>query len=300
MENIFQQYLNSAKTGVMIENKAMLPSKDIELHLYETTTKCENIQMKFSLPIFAFMIKGNKHIHMEGLGKFKYSPGSSLIVPSHTDLSIDFPTASTTNPTQCLAFVPDEDLVEEAKFSFYNQTDASMKIEEEVHLNNGYLLEDIGIMRTIQNLVFLFQENNEHRDYFINLTTKELIVRILQSKARHFFLQQFNSSENAMSRVARYIRDHIDQPLTIDALSDVAVMSRTKFYNQFKTIFGVSPNKYIIKEKIEKAKSLLAYKKNQSVSEVAYSLGYSDSAYFTKQFKAITGISPLAFQKRSN
>jgi len=219
MQNIFQQYLDSSKTGVMIENKAMLPSKDIELHLYETTTKCENIQMNFSLPIFAFMIKGDKYIDMEGVGKFKYNPGNSLIVPSHTNLSIDFPTASVLNPTQCLAFVPDEDLVEDAKFSFYQQTDESMKIGTEVNLNSGALLEDIGIMRTIQNLVFLFQENNEHRDYFINLTTKELIIRILQSKARNFFLNQFNSSENAMSRVARYIRDNIEKSISIEELS---------------------------------------------------------------------------------
>ncbi|MEO1513459.1 MAG: helix-turn-helix domain-containing protein [Bacteroidota bacterium] len=298
MQNIFQYHLSSAKSGILIENKALLPSKDIELHLYETTTKCEGVQMTFSLPIFAFMMAGDKFINMEGLGRFKYEPGSSLIVPSHTKLSIDFPTASPDNPTQCLAFVPDEFLVEEAKLDFYQQTDSGMDVEQDVHLGNGAVLQDIGIMRTIQNLIFLFRENNEQRDYFINLTTKELIIRILQSKARRFFLQQFNSSENAMSRVARYIRDNIHQSLSAGELSQIAGMSRSKFYKQFKAIFGISPNQYVIQEKIEKAKTALSFKQLQSITEIAYSLGYSDSAYFTKQFKEVTGKSPSFYRKK--
>jgi len=298
MQNLFRYYLDSSKTGVLVENKAMLPSKDIELHLYETVTQCEDVHMKFSLPIFAFMVKGDKFIDMEGIGKFQYQPGSSLIVPSHTNLKIDFPTASLDNPTQCLALVPDESLIEEAKYDFYSLADTSLNIEEEVNLKIGANLQDIGIMRTVQNLVFLFRENNANRDYFINLTTKELVIRILQSKARASFLHFFNGSENAMSRVARYIRDNIHAPLNTDKLSNVAGMSRAKFYTQFKIIFGLSPNKYVIREKIEKAKTLLAYKRNQSITEIAYSLGYADSAYFTKQFKEITGVSPSVFQRK--
>jgi len=296
---MFQQYLSVEKSGVMVENKAIIASKDSELHLYETVTQCKDVQMKFSLPVFAFMLKGDKFIDMEGIGKFNYKPGSSLIIPSHTNLKIDFPTACLDNPVQCMAFVPDEKIVEETKYDFYNRTDASINIEKQVNLKDGAHLQDIGIMHTIQYLVFLFQENNPHRDYFINLTMKELITRVLQSKARTSFLHFFNSSENVMSRVAQYIRDHIQEPLSIEKLASVAGMSRSKFYEQFKLVFGMSPNRYVIQEKVEKAKTLITCQQKSSITEIAYSLGYADSAYFSKQFKEITGLSPSAFHKRS-
>jgi AraC-like DNA-binding protein len=47
--------------------------------------------------------------------------------------------------------------------------------------------------------------------------------------------------------------------------------------------------------RIEKAKELLAYK-DQSVSEIAYRLGYASAAHFSRQFKKIVGVSPSVYK----
>lgn len=53
---------------------------------------------------------------------------------------------------------------------------------------------------------------------------------------------------------------------------------------------------YVIKLRIEKAKELLTYK-DYNISEVAYKLGYTSAAHFSRQFKKLVGISPSAYQQ---
>jgi AraC-like DNA-binding protein len=52
---------------------------------------------------------------------------------------------------------------------------------------------------------------------------------------------------------------------------------------------------YLIKLRIEKAKELLSYN-DQNVSEIAYMLGYSSAAHFSRQFKKLVGLSPSKYK----
>ena len=234
---------------------------------------------------------------MEDFGRFTYLPGESLIIPAGQKLCIDFPSASVENPTQCLAFQPKAELIEEAVFDYHNRTNAlKIEQEEEIDFSEDLLMRDEAILYTVEHLMRLFQENNEHRDLFISMTTKELIIRILQSKARRAFLNNFYKRENRMTHVASYIRENIFKPISIQDLSHEANMSRSNFFNLFKDTFGITPNEYIIREKIEKAKAILCSPKDKSITQIAYQLGYSDSSYFSKQFKRVTGYTPRQYE----
>jgi AraC-like DNA-binding protein len=65
----------------------------------------------------------------------------------------------------------------------------------------------------------------------------------------------------------------------------------------FSTDVGMTIEKYLILQKIEKAKELLIYEEH-TVSEIAFQLNYSSSQHFSRQFKAVTGLSPSLFMKR--
>lgn len=297
MESIFRRQIEKNQRGVMVERKAMLPSKDIELQFYETVKESENVCLEFSGPVIALMLRGDKEIEMEGLGRFKYLPGESLIVPAGKKLQIDFPTATLDNPTQCLAFVPDAQLIEEAVYDFRTTTKSlEVQKENEIDFSADLLLRDQAILRTVNYLMYLFQENNEHRDLFINMATKELVIRILQSKARRSFLHNFHKGENRMTHIARYIKENIFKPISVQELSAEANMSRTHFFNLFKDTFGITPNEYIIRQKIERAKTIISTSPNHSITQIAYQLGYSGSSYFSKQFKRVTGYTPRQYE----
>lgn len=65
--------------------------------------------------------------------------------------------------------------------------------------------------------------------------------------------------------------------------------------HQFSVREGLTLEKYIIRQKVERAKELLSYQ-DAKITEVARQLGYSSTAHLTNQFRQVTGMSPSAYQ----
>ncbi|MCA8833334.1 helix-turn-helix domain-containing protein [Hymenobacter pini] len=65
--------------------------------------------------------------------------------------------------------------------------------------------------------------------------------------------------------------------------------------HQFSVREGLTLEKYIIRQKVERAKELLSYQ-DAKVAEVAARLGYSSAAHLTNQFRQVTGMTPSEFQ----
>lgn len=66
--------------------------------------------------------------------------------------------------------------------------------------------------------------------------------------------------------------------------------------NLFSSVEGVTIEKYLIHQKIEKVKELLVYDE-LSLSEISCQLGYSSVQHLSNQFKKITGLTPSHFKK---
>lgn len=94
----------------------------------------------------------------------------------------------------------------------------------------------------------------------------------------------------------KYIEDNLDKGPTIKAMAKAANMSHYQLDRRMKLAFGLSAGKWLIKTRISKASQLLS-ETHHSVLDVALAVGYSDQSAFTKQFKKVTGISPLRFKK---
>ncbi|UCE01152.1 MAG: AraC family transcriptional regulator [Chloroflexota bacterium] len=67
----------------------------------------------------------------------------------------------------------------------------------------------------------------------------------------------------------------------------------------FSETVGITIEKYIILQKIERIKELLAYNE-LTISEIAHRLGYSSVQHLSNQFKTITGLSPSHFKRLGN
>lgn len=64
----------------------------------------------------------------------------------------------------------------------------------------------------------------------------------------------------------------------------------------FSSVEGVTIEKYVILQRIEKVKELLRYDE-KSLGDIAWELGYSSVQHLSQQFKKITGLTPSAFKK---
>ncbi len=80
------------------------------------------------------------------------------------------------------------------------------------------------------------------------------------------------------------IEENWDKTPSNESLAELANMSLSKFKKRFKQVFHKSPYQYYLALKMNKAMELLL-KKEHSVSDVGYLLGYSNLSQFTKAFK---------------
>lgn len=95
----------------------------------------------------------------------------------------------------------------------------------------------------------------------------------------------------------RFIEYNYFRPFDVTRLAEELGMSRAHFTTVFTAAMGVSPYNYLTRFRISKAESLIKSDAGLSVTEVAYSVGFSSIERFSEMFKKYAGVSPLVYKK---
>lgn len=92
------------------------------------------------------------------------------------------------------------------------------------------------------------------------------------------------------------IRASIESGVSLQELADLVSLSRSHFCKAFRRSTGVSPHRYLLNRRLERARAQILDCR-ESLSEIALSCGFSSQAHFSSMFKASFGCSPLEFRK---
>ena len=112
-----------------------------------------------------------------------------------------------------------------------------------------------------------------------------------------FMASQINDATTA--RILKYVTEHIDTPdMKIDDIADAMGMSRSVLYTKIKQQLGMTPIDFVRHVRIMRACELLK-NTDESLSSVAFAVGFSDPKYFSKVFKRETGIVPTEYRERT-
>lgn len=101
---------------------------------------------------------------------------------------------------------------------------------------------------------------------------------------------------NTATQAADYFSQNLGFFQPIEKTARKFGLSRSRFSKIFTDFWHVSPQKYQIHLRIERAKYLLSETRSP-VSEIASSLGYTEPYFFSRQFKHITGMSPSEYRQ---
>jgi AraC-like DNA-binding protein len=85
------------------------------------------------------------------------------------------------------------------------------------------------------------------------------------------------------------------EPLNVDALARVALMSRSHFIREFRRVFAETPYRYLQRRRVERAMFLLRHGAN-TVTEVCDAVGFTSLGTFSRTFSGIVGTSPTAYR----
>ena len=86
--------------------------------------------------------------------------------------------------------------------------------------------------------------------------------------------------------------------ITSDVLSKEFGFVPSYISRLFKRQKGVSPNEYVTKYRIEKAKKLIEENKDLRIKDIADAVGFKEAYYFSKTFKRETGMWPTEYSAR--
>ena len=148
----------------------------------------------------------------------------------------------------------------------------------------------------IEGIEFLIDNPSVSNDSMIKVKLKEFILLLSKSdnspSILDFVSSLFKPYEYDFKKV---IEQNIFANLSINELAKLCGMSISTFQRTFQSVFEQTPAKYILTQRMNKAKELLK-NKNKRVSEIAFDCGYDSSSTFNRVFKKSFSLSPTDFR----
>lgn len=97
--------------------------------------------------------------------------------------------------------------------------------------------------------------------------------------------------------VANYVRHHLSESISVDAMAEELYLSRPYLSSKFRLEMGQTLTDFILNEKTEEAKRLLRYSDKSAAAIAAY-LGFSSHGHFCKVFKKYAGLTPNEYRQK--
>ena len=151
-------------------------------------------------------------------------------------------------------------------------------------LADDYVLKPFNAHILLAKIESLLRNRDKLRDIFCQkLGTPEVPVA------------EMTEEDPFMLRLVELITENAqDSDLSMEMLYQSMGMSRTQFFRKIKAISDLSPNKLILNVRMKMAVERFRTT-NLSIAEVAYGVGFSDPAYFSKVFKSVFNQTPTEY-----
>lgn len=179
----------------------------------------------------------------------------------------------------------------EMAFSVEMQGDNLM---QRLELSDSDFLVDI---TSAEEIKYLF-ENSYHVEmyknpvYDIGWCANILNIIRIYAQARQ---QQAPADKDYFAPVIAYMKNHLDQAVSIEELAALVPMQPTYFIRRFKASYGMPPIAYLGQLRLYKAMELLS-STSFSMEQISTAVGILDSAYFARFFKKHCGVTPRDYR----
>ncbi len=131
--------------------------------------------------------------------------------------------------------------------------------------------------------------------------------RRLLKHYRHLIIENSDSDDDGLSedelftqKAYQLVLDNISNTnFSVSNLADLMMISERNLYRKIKKLTGITVNEFVREIRVNTAKKMMSYRKYNTVSEIAYAVGFKDPGYFSKVFEDYVGETPSNFMKNS-
>lgn len=191
---------------------------------------------------------------------------------------------------------------------FYSEGDLIKNLSNSKYLNSlpsftNILdsFEDVLIFNDTQNVWFQsnkfkdFNPSNSDKfdDFLFDIEIKKFVIEILKCSPESLnTLQKYNPY---IKHALLFIESNISKDIKISDIASFLDISEVYLQRLFKSFLNTSVDKFIQKNRIDKAKMLIS-NTNFPLSKIAKEVGYNSPQVFINNFKKITGVSPSNYK----
>ncbi len=111
-------------------------------------------------------------------------------------------------------------------------------------------------------------------------------------------MKQITPHRDRLHIARTYIDDHYAAPITLEHISSEAGFSPFHFIRLFQAVYRQTPHQYLVQQRIDKAKLLLA-SGDLSINDICYQVGFESLGSFSTLFRRETGLSPRLYRKHA-
>lgn len=172
------------------------------------------------------------------------------------------------------------------------QTSASQTIEGYMYGADDYVTKPFNIEVLLSRCHSLIMNR---KLLYQSISRNETNPPVITSNVLSEYEQAF------IDKAIKIVRKNFDNSeFDMNILASELGLGRNKLYSQIKEISGLTPNEFTLNIKLKEACHLLENVPNMNISDIAYSLGFSTTKYFSKTFKTFYDISPMQWRKNKN
>lgn len=134
-----------------------------------------------------------------------------------------------------------------------------------------------------------------------NLVNSRILLQEKFSKQPKAFAQMLATNpidKEILDRAMSVIEKHLDDAeFNVNIFAREMAMARTNLFTKLKAITGQTPNDFILTIRLKKGALMLRNNPELNITEISDRIGFSSSRYFSKCFKDVYHVSPLAYRK---
>ena len=299
LENIDASVNALRKPTQLVENRIKFAGPESEVSIYDTYEAVSRVGLEADQVLYCGMIKGKKIMHSPGQEEQIFLPHESFIMAPGTRVEIDFPDAKVEDPTSCLTVeISKEKIASVAECMNDAFPLDSLQREwsydtEVLHTNHSTATQKL-----LTRLLTIFTENHPDRNMLIDLNISELVIRMMRKQEREFLLSYCSAEPDANSLTAALscIKSNLAKGISIKELCQIACMSRSRLYYEFKNKLGCSPAELQQQLRLKEATKRL--KRGDVITTVCYDLGFSSPSHFSRRFKSCFGCTPTEYRNK--
>ena len=228
----------------------------------------------------------------------RHTAGDILLLPAGRPLYTDYIAPTATRPLECLTLELDRCLIDACLRDLPLEWPDHESVAELYSIDDVSEFVSLGAGAAIRRLHVLLGDGEVlvARERLIDAVNQELIVLLLQSRARVALVTEQRGRGTRVARLVDYIRTHVRDDLSVTTLARICHLSPSSLHAHCRASFGTTPAALVRETRVRVACELLRANPDAAVKTIAREAGFVSAAQFTQTFKAATGLTPSAFR----